>query len=37
MTTCFHGEVILPNETCSDCYVVCEDGLIVGIDTRRPR
>ena len=37
MTTCFHGEAILPNETLSDCYVVCEDGRIVGIDTRRPR
>src|SRR5687767_4281955 len=36
MRLCFHGEAILPNETRPNSYVLCEDGVITGIDTTLP-
>lgn len=36
MSICFHGEVILPDQTIPHAYVICEGGLITEISTRRP-
>lgn len=36
MSICFHGEVILPDRTLVDGYVLCRDGLIAEAGTQRP-
>jgi len=36
MTQCFHGELILPDGTLSDSYLVCRNGKIESIHNERP-
>jgi len=36
MNVCFHGEVILPDRTLPDGYVICEEGRIVMIGAAIP-
>lgn len=36
MTVCFHGEVILPESTSPDTYVVCGGGSILEVTRSRP-
>ena len=36
MSLCLRGEVILPDRTLPDTYVLCESGLIVDISRERP-
>jgi len=36
MKVCFHGEVILPDRTLSDAYVICEEDRIVMIGSTSP-
>ena len=37
MNVCFHGELILPDRTLPDGYLICENGRISAIETaRRP-
>jgi N-acetylglucosamine-6-phosphate deacetylase len=36
LTTCFHGNVILPDSILPDSYVICHDGTIVDVRGTRP-
>jgi N-acetylglucosamine-6-phosphate deacetylase len=36
MSLCFRGEVILPDRTIPDAYVLCQEGLIADVVTERP-
>lgn len=36
MSICFHGEVILPDRTLVDGYVLCRDGLIAEVRKEKP-
>ena len=36
MKNCFHGEVILPDQTIRDAFVVCDSDCIVEIGSTRP-
>ena len=36
VTVCFHGEVILPDRTLPDTYVLCEYGRIAELNRTRP-
>lgn len=36
MPLCFHGELILPDQTLSDGYILCDSGIIVEVGIARP-